>query len=90
MDPKQNMKQIINFNKQVFDNAFNTVAALQDEANSLFSRFLDKSTWIPSEGKKVVAQMSDGLIKSRNDFKSIADENFSTASKYFVPAEKKQ
>ena len=90
MDQKQNLKQMIDFNKRAFDNTFNSIAALQDQTNSLVSRFLDKSTWIPPEGKKMITQMSDSLMKSRNDFKSVADENFRKASEYFVPADKKQ
>jgi hypothetical protein len=90
MDPKQNLKQMIDFNKKAFDNAFSAFAALQDETNSLVSRFLDKSTWIPPEGKKVITQMSETYLKSRNDLKFVADESFRKASEYFVPADKKQ
>ena len=90
MDQKQNLKQMIDMNKMAFDSAFKAVVALQDQTNSLFLRFLDMSTWIPPEGKKAFAQMSDSIIKSRNDFKSMTDENFRKASEYFVPADKKQ
>jgi len=90
MDQQEGVKQMIEMNKMAFDNTFNAVIRLQDEANSMLLKWLDMSTWIPPEGKKVFTQMSEGMIKSRNDFKSMADENFRKASEYFVSATKKQ
>lgn len=89
MDQQQNLKQMLEMNKMAFDNTFNTVVAMQDQTNSMFLRFLEMSAWIPPEGKKALTQMSENIIKSRNDFKSMADENFRKASEYFVQASQK-
>ncbi len=90
MDQKQTVKQMLDFNKRAFDNAFNTLSSLQDETESLMTRFMDKSSWITPEGKKIFSQMTDSYRKGRSDFKTIADENYRKASEYFVPADKKQ
>ena len=90
MEQQQGLKQMIEMNKAAFDNTFNAVVMMQDQTNSLFLRWLDMSTWMPPEGKKVFTQMSENIVKSRNDFKSMADENFRKASEYFVPMDKKQ
>jgi len=90
MDQQQGLKQMIEINKMAFDSTFNAVMMLQDQTNSIFLRWLDMSAWIPPEGKKAFSQMSENMIKSRNDFKSMADENFRKASEYFVPKDKKQ
>lgn len=90
MDQKQIMKQMIDFNQKSFDHAFNAVSTLQDETESLISRFMEKSSWITPEGKKIARQFSEAYRKGRDDFKSLADENYRKASEYFVPAEKKQ
>lgn len=90
MDQKQTVKQMLDFNKKAFDNAFSTLSSLQDETESLMTRFMDKSNWITPEGKKIYSQMTDSYRKGRNDFKTIADENYRRASEYFVPADKKQ
>jgi hypothetical protein len=90
MDQKQTVKQMLDFNKKAFDNAFSTLSSLQDETESLMTRFMDKSNWITPEGKKIYSQMTDSYRKGRNDFKTMADENYRRASEYFVPADKKQ
>lgn len=90
MDQKQNIKQILDFNQKAFDNAFKTLSTLQDETESIVSRFMEKSNWITPEGKKIVSQMSEAYRKGRSDFKSLADENYRKAFEYFVPADKKQ
>lgn len=90
MDQQRGFKQIMEMNKMAFDNTFNAVVMMQDQTNSLFLRWLDMSTWIPPEGKKALSKMSENMIKSRNDFKSMADDNFRKASEYFVQKDKKQ
>ena len=90
MDQKQTIKQILDFNQKAFDNAFNTLSALQDETESIVSRFMETSNLVTPEGKKIVSQMSEAYRKSRGDFKSLADENYRKAFEYFVPADKKQ
>lgn len=90
MDQKQNIKQILDFNQKAFDNAFKTLSTLQDETESIVSRFMEKSNWITPEGKKIVSQMSEAYRKGRSDFKTLADENYRKAFEYFVPADKKQ
>lgn len=90
MDQKQNIKQILDFNQKAFDNAFKTLSTLQDETESIVSRFMEKSSWITPEGKKIVSQMSEAYRKGRSDFKTLADENYRKAFEYFVPADKKQ
>jgi len=90
MDQKQSVKQMMDFNKRAFDNVFNTLSSIQDETESLMTRFMEKSNWITPEGKKIFSQVTDSYRKGRNDFKTMADENYHRASEYFVPADKKQ
>ena len=90
MDPKETAKQLLEFNKRVFDNTFNTMSSLQDETESLFTRFMDKSNWITPEGKKIISKMSESYKTGRRDMKSMADDHYRKASEYFVPAGKKQ
>ncbi|MFO7568974.1 MAG: hypothetical protein R6W75_04180 [Smithellaceae bacterium] len=90
MDQKETVKQVFDFNKRAFDNAFTTMSTLQDETETLFARFLEKSNWITPEGKKIISQMTESYRKGRKDFKSLADENYRKASEYFVPTGKKQ
>ena len=90
MDQKQTAKEMIDFNKRAFDNAFNTLSSLQDETESMVERFMEKSNWITPEGKKIFGQMVDSYRKGRGDLKTLVDENYRKASEYFVRADKKQ
>lgn len=90
MDEKQTVRQMMDFNKRAFDNVFNTLSSLQDETESLMERFMEKANWITPEGKKMISQMAESYRKSRNDLKTLADENFRKASEYFIRADKKQ
>ena len=90
MDQKQTVRQMMDFNKRAFDNAFNTVSSLQDETESLMARFMERANWITPEGKKMINQMAESYRQGRSDFKTLADENYRRASEYFVRADKKQ
>ncbi len=90
MDAKQTAKQLMEFNKKAFDNFYTTVTNLQDETESIVSRFMEKSAWMTPEGKKIFNQMTESYRKGRSDFKAMADENYRKVSEYFVHADKKQ
>jgi len=90
MDQKQIMKQMLDFNQRIFNNAFSTLSALQDQTESFIYRFMDKSNFATPESKKIVQQITEAYHKGRSDFKALMDENYRKAYEYFVPVEKKQ
>ncbi len=90
MDQKQTVKQILDFNKKTFDQAFNTLCVFQDETQSLMTRFIERANFIPPEGKRAFSQMTDTYRKRRQDMKAIADDHYRKASEYFVPSQEKQ
>ena len=81
---------MIEFNKNVFDNSFSAMSALQDQAEKLMLSILDKAVWFPEEGKKTMTDWISSYKKSRDDFKAAADESYKKAADYFNAAEKKQ
>lgn len=89
MDHEQSVKQMLDYNKRAFDNAFNTLTALQDETESFIARFMEKSNLITPEGKKIIGKMSDSYRQGRCDFRAMADEHYRKAYEYFVPTDKK-
>jgi hypothetical protein len=88
MDQKQIAKQMMEFNKTVFDNTFSAMTALQDQTEKLVLSFLEKATWFPGEGKKAVTDWVKAYKKGREDFKSTADDNYKKVAEYFAKAEK--
>ncbi|MEW6374720.1 MAG: hypothetical protein AB1502_02890 [Thermodesulfobacteriota bacterium] len=90
MEQKQLIKQMIDFNKTTFDNTFNAITMLQDQAERMVNMFLEQATWAPEEGKKVLNEWINTFKKGREDFKKAMDESFKKVEDFFVKSEKAQ
>lgn len=86
MNPKMIAKQIIDFNKATFDHAFDTIALLQNNSEDMVGIFLEKATFFPPEGKKVITECLDSCKKGRKDFKTSVDDSFKIVEDLFVGA----
>ena len=75
-------KQIIDFQKTAFDNAFDAVVMLQDHAERVTQTAMDQVTWLPEEGRKVMDQWVTMAKKGRDDFKELVDQNFDNMAEY--------
>ena len=83
MDPKQIAKQMVDFNKTAFDNSFEAMSALQDQAEKMFTATMEQTTFFPEEGKKLINEWINAYKKGREDFKAAADENFKKVETFF-------
>jgi hypothetical protein len=83
MDPKQIAKQMVDFNKTAFDNSFEAMSALQDQAEKMFAASIEQTSFFPAEGKKLINEWIKTYKKGREDFKAAADENFKKVEAYF-------
>jgi len=83
MDPKQIAKQMVDFNKTAFDNSFEAMSALQDQAEKMFTASMEQTSFFPAEGKKLINEWIKTYKKGREDFKAAADENFKKVEAYF-------
>lgn len=90
MDQKQIVKQMIEFNKTVFDNTFSAMTVLQDQTERIVLRFLEKTPWFPEEGKKAFNEWLNSYKKGCDNFKATADENYKKVTDYFAKAEKEE
>jgi len=52
MEPKQIVKQMIDFSKTAFDNSFEAMAVLQDQTEKMVNAFVEQNAVMPEEGKK--------------------------------------
>ena len=68
-------KQMIDFQKTMFDNTFN--AMVQDHTEKLANTLFEQATWIPEESSRVINQWTEIFKKGRNDFKVAVDDSFS-------------
>lgn len=86
MDQKQILKQMIDFNKATFDNSFNAMVMLQEQAERAANTLLDQANWLPEDGKKAINEWVKAYKKGREDFKKLVDENFQKVEAFFSGA----
>jgi hypothetical protein len=87
MDQKKLFKQMLDFNKSAFENSFNAMVMLQEQAERAGSTILDQATWLPEEGRKAVQDWVGAFKKGREDFKAMIDENYKRVESYFSEGE---
>jgi gas vesicle protein len=76
VDQKQLFKQMVNFNKGAFNNAFNAMVMVQDQTESMANSMLNQSAWMPAEGKQVINEWLDTIKKGRETYKQSIDDAF--------------
>ncbi len=81
--PKDMAKQVIQFYKTTFDNSFNTMVMLQEQAEKLMKTFIVQAPGMNDEGKKVLDQWMGVYKKGREDFKKAMDEGYSKVDEFF-------
>ena len=56
----------------------------QDQTEKLVFCFMEKATWFPEDGKKVMSEWSTVYKKGLESFKAYTDENYKKAADYFA------
>ena len=88
MDQKEIMKQMFQFNKTVFENAFNSMTLLQEQMEKATNMFLEQATWLPAQGKKVIEEWGKAYKNGRENFKNAVDEGFKKVEAFLVETTK--
>lgn len=83
MDQKQIFKQMADFNKNAFNNAFNAMVMVQDQTETLANSMLSQATWLPEEGKNAVQEWVDAFKKGREAYKKTVDDAFAKVEEFF-------
>lgn len=79
-------KQMIDFNRTTFENAFGAFCQLQEQQEKMVNSLVDQAPWIPGEGKKAITDMTAMFRKGCSEFKKIVDENFGRMEAYIEEA----
>jgi hypothetical protein len=88
MEPQQMVKQMVDFNRSAFDNGFNAMVMVQDQAEDMLHKFMERSPWLPKEGEKLLNDWITMCKRGRDDYKKIVEENFNRAESFFVEVER--
>lgn len=87
MDQQQIAKEMMEFNKSVFDNTFNAITSIQDQSEKILTTFMDKADWLPDDGKKVITDWISTYKKGRDEFKTATDDKYKKVASYFMKKE---
>ncbi len=83
MQPKDVLKQMIQFNKSTFDNAFKNLGLLQQQMEQTMNLYIDQAGGLSDEGKKAAKDWTAMYKKGFDDYKKLIDENFSKLDAFF-------
>jgi len=78
------VKQIIDFQKTTFDNTYNAIIQIQDQAEKLACDVIGQMPWIPEEGKKAFDDSVKLFKNAREDYKKMVNEGFVKMEEPFV------
>lgn len=78
------VKQIIDFQKTTFDNTYNAIVQLQDQAEKMANEAMGHMPWIPEEGKKAFNESVKMFKNARDDYKRMVSDGFSKIEEPFA------
>jgi hypothetical protein len=70
------VKQIIDFQKTTFDNTYNAIVQIQDQAEKLVHDVMGQMPWIPEEGKKAFDDSIKMFKNAREDYQKMVNDGF--------------
>lgn len=88
MEMTQMTKQMIEFQKATFNNAFSTISMLQDQSERYVNTFMEQNPMLPQQGKEAFQQWLTMCKKARDDYKKTMDESFKNLESFFTEATK--
>jgi hypothetical protein len=83
METTKIAKQMLGFQKTIFDNSFNAIAAVQDQTESMITKFVGQLPWATEDGKKQINETYGYTKKARDEFKKVVDEGYAQFEKMF-------
>lgn len=88
MDPKDVMKQMMQFNKAAFDKAFDAMNILQEQSEKMIVSYMDQAPMLPAEGKKAIIDCFNAYKKGCLDFKTTVDKSYKKMEDFFASNDK--
>ena len=76
MDNAAMARQMVEATKTAFDNSFNAMTLLQEQAEKMTESFLEQSPWLPKEGVKAVRDWIGMCRQGREAYKKSVDSGY--------------
>ena len=77
------LKQMVEFNKTVFDQGYHAMEILRDQNQKITSTVLNQVKWLPEEGKKSVGEWMKLYNQGCSNFKKTVDQNYKSIEDLF-------
>jgi len=84
IEPGKIGKQMITFQKSLFENSFNAMNMVQDQTEKMVNNFLTQLPWVTEDGKKTIETSIEFYRKARTDFKKAVDDGFAKMEEMFI------
>ena len=88
METNQITKQMIKFQKMSFNNWYNAVSIVQDQAVSAMDTMLGQASWLPEDGRDAIHNWVSDIKDGRDRFKNYVDDGFVSLEKTLTGAPK--
>jgi polyhydroxyalkanoate synthesis regulator phasin len=88
MEMQKMGKQMINFQKNLFENSYHAMNMVCEQTETMMDGFIKQMPMVPENSKKVMDDVLGFYKKSRDDFKKTIDEGFTRMEDIFIPKEK--
>ena len=85
MEPQKLAKQMISFQKSVFENSYHAMNMVFEQTENMAKSFVSQMPMIPEESKKAMDESMDFYKKARDDFKKAVDDGFAKMEEVFAP-----
>ncbi|MBI9089496.1 MAG: hypothetical protein JEZ12_09770 [Desulfobacterium sp.] len=83
METTKLAKQMVGFQKSVFDNSFNAMCIVQEQTETMMTSFLTQLPWITADGKKTMDTSLAFSKKARTDIKKTMDDGYKNMDNLF-------
>ncbi len=87
MESKKIAKQMVEFQKATFSNAFTALVMVQDQTEAMFKSLMSQVPGMPEEGRKMVQEWADAYKKGRETYKKAVDDGFDKLDSFLGEAD---
>ena len=88
MDMTQVTKQLFEFQKTAFNNTFNTITMVQEQAETFGTNLITQNPALPQPAKEAVDVWLKMTKKAREEYKKAVDDGFKNLEGFFSTAAK--
>lgn len=84
MEPVKLVKQMITFQKTLFENSYKTICMIQEQTEHIAIQLWNLFPWIPEEGRKLIDETLRNCKNAREEFKKIVDDGFAKIEELYT------